>query len=131
MTSGFVRVIGRLFRRHTDESTPAQKKGGWHPGQVQAFKNYGGCGLVADARPSSPRPEIFEGMVGFENLCVIARAADNVEAILAELSLSGRHFAVISKDDNDESGQYVSDALNELKTALIPYRTARDMARRP
>jgi hypothetical protein len=126
--SGFADAIGRWFRSRIDGSMPAQKGGGWCRGQVQAFKDYAASGLVADAPLSLPRREIFEGMVGFDNLCRIAAAADNFEETMVELQAAGRQFGIVCEDDDADSAALWAGALNELIDALQPYRTARDMA---
>lgn len=129
MPSGFAGLIGRWYRRHTAESMPVQK--GVYPALFVPMFGWDqpdlrDSGGVVGMPQSLAQPAIFEGMVGFDNLCKIARAADNLEVIMGE-SVDG---GILELKADENGGAFLLGALCELRDALTPYRTARDLSHR-
>lgn len=126
MQNGFAGLIGRWYQRHTAGHTPVQK-GVIGAGSEPALSPPAAFGAAASGRQSLDQPEIFEGMVGFMNLCKIARAADNLEEMLGEMA--GDEEMPIELKATEDSAPLLAGALGELSDALKPYRNARELSR--
>lgn len=150
MQNGFAGLIGRWYQRHTAGHTPVQK-GVFHATSAPLFTRNkppdffeqkgvvkgansepalsppAAFGAAASGRQSLDQPEIFEGMVGFMNLCRIARAADNLEEMLGEMA--GDEEMPIELKATEDSAPLLAGALGELNDALKPYRNARELSR--
>lgn len=127
MTSGFVGLIGRWYRKRIAAPTPEQSGELVFIGANRLERAPLASGVAAGARQYWDQPEIFEGMVGFMNLCKIARAADNLENLLQECAVDNEDDPGIEIKGDVDSAALAGGALKELADALKPYRNAREL----